>query len=59
MRSVYVTTKVKKGEVFTSKNLDVLRPNKGCHPKFFKNIIGNKANKDYEKYTPYLSNDLI
>ena len=59
MRSVYVTAKVKKGEVFTSKNLDVLRPNKGCHPKFFKNIIGNKANKDYEKYTPYLSNDLI
>lgn len=59
MRSVYVTAKVKKGEVFTSKNLDVLRPNKGCHPKFFKNIIGTKANKDYEKYTPYLSNDLL
>lgn len=54
MRSVYVTAKVKKGEVFTSKNLDVLRPNKGCHPKFFKNIIGTIADKDYEKYTPYL-----
>lgn len=54
MRSIYVTANVKKGEVFTLKNLDVLRPNKGCHPKFFQSIIGTTADKDYEKYTPYL-----
>lgn len=57
-RSIFVTKDIKKGESFTSENINVLRPGTGLHPKYYSLLIGKLANKNYEKGTP-LSLDLL
>ena len=47
-RSLYVAKDIKKGEVFTEKNIRSVRPGYGMHPKSLKDILGKIANKDYE-----------
>lgn len=48
-RSLYVVEYVKKGEVFTTKNVKSIRPGFGLHPKYLNNIIGKTANDNIEK----------
>jgi len=57
-RSLFVALDMKAGEVFTDKNLRSVRPIYGLHPKYYKEILGKKANKDLEKGTP-MSFDFI
>ena len=45
-RSLYVAEDVKKGEVFTEKNVRSVRPGYGLHPKYLYNILGKKASRD-------------
>jgi len=47
-RSLYVSEDIKKGEVFTEKNIRSVRPGYGMHPKHLKNILGKVSKKDYE-----------
>ena len=47
-RSLYISKDIKKGEVFSEKNIRVVRPGYGLHPRYFKSILGKIANKDYE-----------
>ena len=42
-RSIYISQNINKGEKFTKKNLRIVRPNFGMHPKFFNSIIGKKS----------------
>jgi pseudaminic acid synthase len=51
-RSLFVVQDIKKGELFTQKNIKILRPGKGLHPKHLSIIIGKKALRDIEKGTP-------
>jgi len=51
-RSLYVVKDIKKGEIFTEKNLRSIRPGYGLHPKFLNEIIGTKALQNIEKGTP-------
>ena len=44
-RSVYVNKSIKKGEIFTKKNIVVIRPSYGLHPKFYKKVLGKKSKK--------------
>ena len=44
-RSIYVSSKIRKGEKITLKNIKVVRPSFGLHPKFFKKVLGKKSNK--------------
>ena len=44
-RSIYVRKNIKKGEIFTAKNISVIRPSFGLHPKHFYKIIGKKSKK--------------
>ena len=47
-RSLYVAKDIKKGEVFTEENIKSVRPGYGMHPKYLKDFLGKKAEKDYE-----------
>ena len=44
-RSIYISSKIKKGEKITIKNIKVVRPSFGLHPKYFKKVLGKKINK--------------
>ena len=46
-RSLYVAKDIKKGEVFTEENIRSVRPGYGMHPKYLKEILGKKADRDY------------
>jgi len=47
-RSLYVAKDIKKGETFTEANIRSVRPGYGMHPKHLKEILGKKAQRDYE-----------
>ena len=37
-RSIYVVKNINKGEKFTTKNISIIRPGLGLHPKYFEKI---------------------
>ena len=43
---------MKKGEVFSKKNIRSIRPGLGIEPKFFDEILGKKARIDLERGEP-------
>ncbi|MGM0520210.1 MAG: SAF domain-containing protein, partial [Campylobacterota bacterium] len=47
-RSLYVAKDIKKGETFTQENIRSVRPGYGMHPKYLNDVLGKKAEKDYE-----------
>lgn len=47
-RSLYVAEDIKKGDIFTEKNIRSVRPGFGLHPKHLKNILGKKSNCDLQ-----------
>lgn len=47
-RSIYAAFDIKKGETFTSNNIRIIRPGFGMKPKYYKNLLGRKADKDYK-----------
>ena len=57
-RSVYVSKDIKKGEVFSEKNIRVIRPGFGIKPKYFHLIIGKKSKSNVSAGKP-LSWDLL
>lgn len=57
-RSLYVTNDLKKGDVFTEKNIRSVRPGRGLHTRYYESILGKKAKMDIPMGTP-LSWDLV
>lgn len=51
-RSLFVCEDMKKGDVFTERNLRSLRPNVGCAPKLLPSLIGKRADRDLLRGTP-------
>ena len=51
-RSIFVIKDIRLKEKFTNKNINVLRPNKGIHPKHYFSIIGKKSKLNLKKGTP-------
>nr|WP_321268053.1 pseudaminic acid synthase [uncultured Sulfurimonas sp.] len=47
-RSLYVSKDIKKGEVFSEENIRSVRPGYGMHPKYLKDVLGEKAERDFE-----------
>ena len=50
-RSIYVVENINENERFTKKNLKIIRPGLGLHPKYYNLIIGKKAKKNIKKGT--------
>lgn len=48
-RSLYVAENMKKGDIITEQNVRSVRPGFGLHPKYLKEILGKKVNRDLEK----------
>ena len=46
-KSIVAAKKIKKGEIFTIKNLTVKRPGTGLSPMLWDKILGKKSLKDY------------
>tara|TARA_B100000035_G_scaffold70904_1_gene58283 strand:- start:25183 stop:26193 length:1011 start_codon:yes stop_codon:yes gene_type:complete len=59
LRRVTALRKINKGEVFSTKNIGVLRVNQsfGEQPKELNNIIGKSAKNDLEPFTPISNQD--
>lgn len=48
-RSLYVAEDMKAGDIITEKNVRSVRPGYGLHPKYLKEILGKKVNRDLQK----------
>lgn len=48
-RSIYVVEDIKKGDLFTEKNLRIIRPGFGLSPKHYPLVIGKRASCDLRK----------
>jgi len=51
-RSVYIVEDVKEGETFTEKNVRIIRPGDGLHPRYLPDILQRNASRAIEKGTP-------
>ena len=45
-RSIYAAADITKGEIFTEDNIKVIRPGYGLAPKYYKDLLGEKAKRD-------------
>jgi pseudaminic acid synthase len=51
-RSLFISNDIKVGEEFTKDNIKSIRPGIGLHPKYYEEILGKKASKEYKKGEP-------
>jgi pseudaminic acid synthase len=58
-RSVYVVEDIKKGELFTPKNLRVIRPGDGLEPRYYEKLLGMRCSRELKKGTPMSLNELF
>ena len=45
IRSLYVSTEIKKGELISDMNIKSVRPGHGLHPKLYEEVIGKRAKR--------------
>ncbi|MZH34625.1 pseudaminic acid synthase, partial [Enterococcus durans] len=48
-RSLYIAEDMKTGDIITELNVRSVRPGYGLHPKYLKDCLGKKVNRDLEK----------
>lgn len=51
-RSLYVAEDMAAGEVFTPRNLRVVRPGQGLHPRYYELLLGKRISRPATKGTP-------
>ena len=56
-RSIYAKTTIKKGDLFTRKNIKVIRPAFGLQPKYYFKILGKKSKRNISKASRIKLND--
>lgn len=54
-RSLFVVKDIKAGEAFTEDNVRSISPGHGMEPKYYYDILGEKASVDVQKGTPLRS----
>lgn len=58
-RSIYVSQPIKAGEVFTEKNIKIIRPCYGLHPRYWNDVLGCKAKCDLGFGHPLSLEDVV
>ena len=53
-RSLFACADIKKGEVFTEKNIRSVRPGEGCSPKYLPDLLGKVSDRDYKFGEPII-----
>jgi pseudaminic acid synthase len=51
-RSIFAVKDIAEGEMFTEKNIRVIRPGNGLEPKYYESILGKTAQADISEGTP-------
>ncbi len=51
-RSIFAVKNIKKGDVFSEKNIRVIRPGYGMKPKYYGDVLGKTARCDVKRGTP-------
>lgn len=57
-RSIYANEDIKEGDIFSEKNLRIIRPGNGLEPKYWDMLIGNICKTNIKRGTP-ITFDLI
>ena len=57
-RSIYIVEDMKRGDVFTEKNIRRIRPGFGLPPKYYNELLGKRINSDVKRGTPLTRNML-
>jgi pseudaminic acid synthase len=57
-RSIYVVADIKKGDIFTKKNISVIRPGNGLPPKVYLRVLGKSAQRAYTLGEPLSANEM-
>ena len=57
-RSLFVVQDIEKGEVFTSENIQSIRPGDGLPPRLLNEVLGKRASVALERGTPLLEGHL-
>ena len=57
-RSIYITNKIKKGEMFTKENIRRIRPGFGLEPKFYNKVLGLTSSRDIDYGEPLQLKDI-
>lgn len=47
-KSLYASSDIKKGEIFTTANIKSVRPGFGLHPKYYNKLLGTISDNDYK-----------
>ena len=58
-RSIYVAEDIAEGELFTTKNIRIVRPGNGAPPSLYKQILGQQARRSYQAGTPFSLEKLV
>lgn len=53
-RSIFASTDIKQGEVFTKENICIVRPGFGAKPKYYSKLLGSLSNKSYRFGDPII-----
>ncbi len=51
-RSIFTVKKIKKGEIFTKKNIKRIRPGYGISARYFENVLGKVCKRPIDAYEP-------
>ncbi|MBR3605982.1 MAG: pseudaminic acid synthase [Lachnospiraceae bacterium] len=51
-RSVFCVKDIKKGEEITAENIRIIRPGYGMEPKYYEEVLGQRALRDIKRGTP-------
>ncbi len=52
-KSIFIAEDVKAGDILTERNLRVVRPSDGLHPRYYNELIGKRVTRDIQKGTPF------